>query len=107
MVSSRSSRTTCYNNNRLGLELARLADLPSDVIEEGRRVANALADLHARSEEESQTTIMATRRRAVVKVRLAPVIPCFQTSHLAFGGSSSSARNSFKPWTTLRCLRRN
>jgi len=52
-----------------GLELARLADLPSDVIEEGKRVADALADLHARVEEESQTTIMATRRRAVLKLR--------------------------------------
>ncbi|KAI9462694.1 muts domain V-domain-containing protein [Boletus coccyginus] len=52
-----------------GLELARLADLPSDVIEEGKRVASALADLHARREEESQTTIMATRRRAILKLR--------------------------------------
>ncbi|KAF8439384.1 muts domain V-domain-containing protein [Boletus edulis BED1] len=52
-----------------GLELARLADLPSDLIIEGRRVANALAGLHARREEESQTTIVATRRRAVVKLR--------------------------------------
>ena len=32
-------------------------------------MADALADLHARVEEESQTTIMATRRRAVLKVR--------------------------------------
>ena len=34
-----------------------------------------MADLHARKEEESQTTILATRRRAVIKVcpfRLAP-----------------------------------
>lgn len=53
----------------IGLELARLADLPSDVIEEGRKVATVLADLHARGEEESQTTITATRRRAVLRVR--------------------------------------
>jgi DNA mismatch repair protein MSH4 len=75
MVGSCSSKRTCYyNSNLIGLELARLADLPSDVIEEGRRVANALADLHARREEESQTTIMATRRRALLKVCLAPGI---------------------------------
>ncbi|KIK81485.1 hypothetical protein PAXRUDRAFT_35858 [Paxillus rubicundulus Ve08.2h10] len=52
-----------------GLELARLADLPSDVTEEGKRVANALANLHARKEEESQTSILAIRRRAVLKLR--------------------------------------
>ncbi|KIJ21259.1 hypothetical protein PAXINDRAFT_104273 [Paxillus involutus ATCC 200175] len=52
-----------------GLELARLADLPSDVTEEGKRVANALANLHARREEESQTSILAVRRRAVLKLR--------------------------------------
>ncbi|KAG9310368.1 muts domain V-domain-containing protein [Chiua virens] len=52
-----------------GLELARLADLPDDVIEEGRRVAKALADLHARREEESETTITTARRRAVIKLR--------------------------------------
>ncbi|KAF9221300.1 hypothetical protein BS17DRAFT_845606 [Gyrodon lividus] len=52
-----------------GLELARLADLPSDVTEEGKRVANALADLHARKEEESQTSILAVHRRAVLKLR--------------------------------------
>lgn len=67
---------TCYyNSSSIGLELARLADLPNDVIEEGRRIANALADLHARKEEESQTTMIAARRRAVVRVRPAFVIP--------------------------------
>lgn len=86
MVGSHSSRATCYYNSySLGLELARLADLPSDVIEEGRRVASALADLHARREEESQTTIMATRRRAVVKVRLVPVIALFLGSKPVIG----------------------
>ncbi|KAN0101113.1 MutS domain V domain containing protein [Tylopilus felleus] len=52
-----------------GLELARLADLPSDVIEEARRISNALADLHARREKESETSITAMRRRAVLKLR--------------------------------------
>ncbi|KAH7884107.1 muts domain V-domain-containing protein [Phlebopus sp. FC_14] len=52
-----------------GLELARLADLPPDIIEEGRRVATTLADLHARQEEESQTNILAVHRRAVLKLR--------------------------------------
>ena len=110
MVGSRSSRKIwiCYyNSNSIGLELARLADLPSDVIEEGRRVANALADLHARREEESQTTIMATRRRALLKVCLAsgilgpkPIFGC----PVAY---PSSGRNSRKPWTTPRSLKRS
>ncbi|KIJ58731.1 hypothetical protein HYDPIDRAFT_178027 [Hydnomerulius pinastri MD-312] len=52
-----------------GLELARLADLPGDVTNEGRRVATALADLHARREEESQTSILAIHRRALLKLR--------------------------------------
>lgn len=109
MVSSRSSRTTssyCTSNSS-GLELARLADLPSDVIEEGRRVASALADLHARREEESQMTITATRRRAVVKVRLAPLSLASKPVIGCFVAYSSSARNSYKPWTTPRSLKRN
>lgn len=72
MVGSRSIRWTRYDNsNSIGLELARLADLPSDVIEEARRISNALADLHARREKESETSITAMRRRAVLKVRIA------------------------------------
>ncbi|KAF9235861.1 DNA mismatch repair protein MutS [Melanogaster broomeanus] len=57
------------NLDHYGLELARLADLPSDVTEESKRVANALADLRARREEESHTNVLAIRRRAVLKLR--------------------------------------
>jgi len=103
-----TGRLAITNNNTLGLELARLADLPSDVIEEGKRVANALADLHARREEESQTTIMATRRRAVLKVCLVPgtrIAPESIVGYLMV--CSSSGRNSRKPWTMPRSLKRN
>jgi hypothetical protein len=50
------------------LELARLADLPSDVMAEGRRVATALAALHARHQEESESSKIATRRKALLRV---------------------------------------
>ncbi|KAG6816214.1 hypothetical protein H0H87_007712 [Tephrocybe sp. NHM501043] len=45
----------------IGLELARLADLPEDVWIEGKRVADALDALHARHEEESKSSQAATR----------------------------------------------
>ncbi|EGN92714.1 hypothetical protein SERLA73DRAFT_172695 [Serpula lacrymans var. lacrymans S7.3] len=52
-----------------GLELARLADLPSNVTTEGKRVAEALVDLEARRKAESQSSKVAVRRRALLKLR--------------------------------------
>ncbi|KIM51244.1 hypothetical protein SCLCIDRAFT_143691 [Scleroderma citrinum Foug A] len=52
-----------------GLQLARLADLPHDVMEEGKKVATALADLHAQQERESESNVLAIHRRAVLKLR--------------------------------------
>ncbi|KAH7920485.1 hypothetical protein BV22DRAFT_1198859 [Leucogyrophana mollusca] len=57
------------DTDHYGLELARLADLPNDVTTEGKRVATALADLDARRDEESRTTLLAIRRRALLKLR--------------------------------------
>ena len=51
-----------------GLQLARLADLPHDVVEEGKKVATALADLHAQQERQSESNVLAIHRRAVLKV---------------------------------------
>lgn len=53
---------------RLGLELARLADLPADVLVEGKRVAINLAQLHARHEEDSESSKIAMRRKALLRV---------------------------------------
>ncbi|KAG6333660.1 hypothetical protein ID866_5430 [Astraeus odoratus] len=53
-----------------GLQLAALADLPDDVMEEGKKVAMALSDLHAQQEEQSEAGIIATHRRAVLRVRM-------------------------------------
>ncbi|KZT24709.1 hypothetical protein NEOLEDRAFT_1156682 [Neolentinus lepideus HHB14362 ss-1] len=52
-----------------GLEMARLADLPQDVMAEGRRVAEHLSALEARREEQSQTSKIAVRRKALLRLR--------------------------------------
>ncbi|KAG6820131.1 hypothetical protein H0H93_005006 [Arthromyces matolae] len=57
------------DSNHYGLELARLADLPEDVLTEGKRVAEALAALHAKHEEESESSQAAVRRRALLRLR--------------------------------------
>ncbi|KAF9453355.1 hypothetical protein P691DRAFT_771528 [Macrolepiota fuliginosa MF-IS2] len=50
-----------------GLELARLADLPEDVITEARRVAEYLAHADAQVEEESESSKIAKRRKALLR----------------------------------------
>ncbi|KAJ7591554.1 muts domain V-domain-containing protein [Mycena floridula] len=52
-----------------GLELARLADLPADVLAEGKRVATNLAALHARNEGGSESAKVALRRKALLRLR--------------------------------------
>ncbi|KAL4071210.1 muts domain V-domain-containing protein [Scleroderma yunnanense] len=52
-----------------GLRLARLADLPQNVMEEGKKVATALAEMHAQREKQSQSNVLAIHRRAVLKLR--------------------------------------
>ncbi|KAJ7153512.1 muts domain V-domain-containing protein [Mycena crocata] len=56
-------------SNHYGLELARLADLPNDVLVEGKRVAKNLAALHARHEEDSESSKIAIRRKALLRLR--------------------------------------
>ncbi|KIO01684.1 hypothetical protein M404DRAFT_16192 [Pisolithus tinctorius Marx 270] len=57
------------NHGHYGVDLATLADLPRDVVQEAKRVAEILTDLHVRQEASSQTAVQATHRRAVVKLR--------------------------------------
>ena len=52
-----------------GLELARLADLPSDVIVEGKRVSHRLTELDEMQNQDSEASKVAIRRRALLKVR--------------------------------------
>ena len=51
-----------------GIDLARLADLPSDVLVEGRRVAESLAILQKNHEESSESRKIANRRKALLRV---------------------------------------
>ncbi|KAK7055436.1 muts 4 [Favolaschia claudopus] len=57
------------DSSHYGLELALLADLPQDVLVEGKRVAKRLAALHARNEEKSESSKIAARRKALLRLR--------------------------------------
>ncbi|KAF9482407.1 hypothetical protein BDN70DRAFT_853443 [Pholiota conissans] len=52
-----------------GIELARLADLPQDVLTEGKRVAERLQVLQARHEESSESAKAAVKRKALLRLR--------------------------------------
>ena len=58
-----------------GLGLARLADLPADILTEANRVAEKLAALHAKEEEQSESSKIALRRKALLRVTSLPR-PC-------------------------------
>ena len=51
-----------------GLDLACLADLPQDVLEDGKTIAMKLAALEEKKQDESQTTKIAIRRKALLRV---------------------------------------
>ncbi|KAF4623673.1 hypothetical protein D9613_001515 [Agrocybe pediades] len=55
--------------NMSGMELARLADLPADVLTEGKRVAQKLATLQTRQEESSESYKISIRRKALLRLR--------------------------------------
>lgn len=69
------------DDGHYGLELARLADLPDDVLAEGKRVADQLAALHARHEESSESNQIAVRRKALLRLRT-QLIQAFEHSAL-------------------------
>ncbi|ESK84664.1 hypothetical protein Moror_13284 [Moniliophthora roreri MCA 2997] len=52
-----------------GLELARLADLPNDILVEATRVANRLTELQSRHQEASESSKIALRRKALIRLR--------------------------------------
>jgi len=54
----------------VGLELARLADLPEDVLTEAYRVSGILSMLHAKREDESEGSRTAIKRKALLRVTL-------------------------------------
>ncbi|KXN88409.1 hypothetical protein AN958_07315 [Leucoagaricus sp. SymC.cos] len=52
-----------------GLELARLADLPDDVITEAKGVAEHLAQIETQNEGESESSRVTKRRKALLRLR--------------------------------------
>jgi DNA mismatch repair protein MSH4 len=52
-----------------GIELARLADLPLDVLEESGRTAAALTALQAKNEAKSESIKIMRRRKALLRAR--------------------------------------
>ncbi|OJA13483.1 hypothetical protein AZE42_04411 [Rhizopogon vesiculosus] len=56
------------NIGHYGLELAKLADLPDDMIAEANRVSEIITEKNARCEEESRINILTIRRRALLKL---------------------------------------
>ncbi|KAI0668609.1 muts domain V-domain-containing protein [Trametes maxima] len=52
-----------------GLDLARLADLPAPVITEARRVAEFLSQQEERDQQQSHTSKLAIRRKALLRLR--------------------------------------
>ncbi|KAI0344201.1 hypothetical protein BDW22DRAFT_1412762 [Trametopsis cervina] len=52
-----------------GLELARLADLPAEVLTEARTVSLKLTELEERKKEESKFNKVAIRRKALLRLR--------------------------------------
>lgn len=57
------SRSTHY-----GLEIAKLVDLPKDLLLHASEIANSLSELAERAEKSTQTSAIVQRRKIVMKV---------------------------------------
>ena len=68
---------TKKRNMTLGLELAKLADLPDDVLKEARRVTTRLSELEDMSKQNSEGIMVALRRKAMLRVSLLLTMKCF------------------------------
>ncbi|KAL1952427.1 hypothetical protein VTO73DRAFT_1576 [Trametes versicolor] len=68
-VSSRSPSYALAYLFLAGLDLARLADLPAPVVTEARRVAELLTEQEERDMEQSRTSKLAVRRKALLRLR--------------------------------------
>ena len=75
-----------------GLELAKLADLPDDIMFEARRVANNLARIEAEKQASSKTSQVVARRKALLTVH-----PSISSIVVVQGGLTL--------WSCISCLR--
>jgi len=55
-----------------GLELARLADLPPEVLTEAARVTAKLSELATQQQQQSRTSRVSERRKALLRVHSIP-----------------------------------
>lgn len=87
-----------------GLDLARLADLPNDVLAEGRRVAEALSEMEERQEQDSRSNKVSIRRKALLRV-CTPYGRCYFQSALSYGPNSRKRsiipRYPMKSWLLI------
>ncbi|KAH8823418.1 muts domain V-domain-containing protein [Flagelloscypha sp. PMI_526] len=63
------------NTAHYGLDLARLADLPEDVLQEAKRVSTVIETLHARTKEQSESNKIVLRRKALLRVNFHFIFP--------------------------------
>lgn len=70
IITVRPPRNAEYISTPIGLELARLADLPEEVLTEGRKMAEKLAALHAKDQGASESGKISARRKALLRVNL-------------------------------------
>ncbi|KAI0369881.1 hypothetical protein BV20DRAFT_1036163 [Pilatotrama ljubarskyi] len=73
-------------SDHYGLDLARLADLPAPVVVEARRVAEFLTAQEERDQQQSRTSKLAVRRKALLRVM--SFLLTFLLSPLKFSGYS-------------------
>jgi DNA mismatch repair ATPase MutS len=59
-----------------GIELARLADLPANVLAEANRVAEKLSARQTQSEESSESHKVSVRRKALLRVVFDCAVRC-------------------------------
>ncbi|EJD04505.1 uncharacterized protein FOMMEDRAFT_83663 [Fomitiporia mediterranea MF3/22] len=57
------------NIEHYGLELARLADLPEDVLTEARRVSSRLSEMETNNKQQCEGNQVAIRRKAMLRLR--------------------------------------
>lgn len=95
-----------------GLELAKLADLPEDVMTESRRIAKKLSNLEAQKQALSKTTQAVARRTAILSVLIslsglgdAQILTVLCSTFVMLG--SSFARNLLKLTNTQLSLMKN
>lgn len=89
------------------MELARLADLPTDVLTEGKRIAEQLTSIQTRHEESSEGHKISIRRKALLRVltyALTSISRCYSSFLAAPHATHSSIWAFCATWPRLASL---